>query len=79
MPLEEQRMMKYNSGMLEPAMPGAGKRSGIIYDSHGRGWVAPEGDLISVKPDSPEMCKEFLPFGFTAVWAAPDEVLKGLH
>ena len=60
-------------------MPGAGKRMGIVYNSHGRGWAALEGNLVSVKLDSLEKCKEFLPLGFTAVWAASDQVPKGLQ
>ena len=57
-------------------MPSAGKRFSIIYDSHGRGRVAPEGNFVFVKPDSSGKRKEFLPLGFTVVWAAPHGVLK---
>ena len=52
---------------------------GIVYDSHGRGRAALEGNLISLKPDSPKKFKEFLPLGFTTVWVAPDGVPKGLR
>ena len=45
-----------------------------------RPWlVALEGDLVSVKPDSREDPKEFLPLGLTMVWAALDGVPKGLR
>ena len=67
------------AGWLEPSMPGASQCSGVVYDSHGRGLAAPESDLVFVKPHSPEDRKEFLPLGFTAVWAVPDGVQKGLH
>ena len=59
-------------------MPGAGYCSYVVYDSHGQGLVAQEGNLVSVKPDSPENRKEFLSLGFTAVWAASDGAPKGL-
>ena len=48
-------------------MPGASQCSGVIYDSYGRGLAAPEGDLVSVKPDSPEDRKKFLPIGFISI------------
>ena len=54
-------------------MTGASKRSGILYDSHGRGQAALKGDLIFVKPDSPEKLNEFLTLGFTEMWATPYE------
>ena len=60
-------------------MPGTDQCSGVVYDSHGRGLAAREGDLVSVKPDSPEDCKEFLSLDFTAVYAALDGVSKGLR
>ena len=60
-------------------MLGAGQCSGVVYDSHGRGLAALKGDLISVKPDSPEDRKEFLTLDFTVVWAVSDEVPKGLR
>ena len=60
-------------------MPGAGHCSGVVYDSHGQGLVAPKGDLVSVKPNNPEDCKEFLLLGITVEWAASDGVPKGLH
>ena len=60
-------------------MPGAGKCSGIVDDSYGRGRAAPKGDIVSVQPNSQEKRKEFLPLGFTEVWAAPDGVPKGLR
>ena len=48
-------------------MLGADQCSGIVYDSHNRGLAAPKGDLVSVKLDSLEDRKEFLPLGFTTV------------
>ena len=57
-------------------MPGASQCSGVIYDSYGRGLAALEGDLVFVKLDSPENRKEFLPLGFTVVWAVSDGVPK---
>ena len=60
-------------------MLGVDKRSDIVYDSHGRGRAALKSDIVSMKPNGLEKKKEFLPLGFKAVWAAPDEVPKGLH
>ena len=60
-------------------MLGSGKCSGIVYGSHGQGRAAPKGNLISVKPNSPEKHKEFLPLGFIVVWAVLDAVPKGLR
>ena len=60
-------------------MPSVGQCSGIVYDSHGRGLAAPEGDLVSVNPDSPEDRKEFLSLGFITVWDALDGVPNGLR
>ena len=57
-------------------MPGSSKHSSIVYDNHVRGRAVLEGNLVSVKPDSSEKCKEFLPLGFTAVWAAQMESQK---
>ena len=59
-------------------MPGVGQYSGIVYNSHGRGLADPEDDLVSMKPDSPENHKEFLPLGFTVEWAVSDGVPKRL-
>ena len=60
-------------------MLGAGQYLCIVYDSHGRGLASSKGDFVSVKPNRPKECKEFLSLGFTAVWVAPDAVLKRLH
>ena len=60
-------------------MLSASQCSGVMYNSHGRGLVASEGDLVSMKPNSPKERKEFLSLGFTAVWAASDGVPKGLR
>ena len=60
-------------------MPSSSQCLSIVYDSHGRGLAVPEDDLVSVKLDSPENCKEFLPLGFTTEWAVLDGVPKRLH
>ena len=67
------------AGWLKPSMPGAGQCSSVVYASHDLGLAVPEGNLVSVKPDSPEDRKEFLPLGFIAVWAVSDGVPKGLR
>ena len=40
-------------------MLGVGQCLGVIYDSHGRGLAALEGDLVSAKQNSLEDYKEF--------------------
>ena len=59
-------------------MSSAAKHSSIVCDSHGRGCVATEGNLVSMTLDSSEKRKEFLPLGVACMQSSnPQELPPG--